>query len=710
MTQTEEYTTRMLVREKLLRNANEAYTNETPIMTDTTYDKEWQLHEGDRAIHPGDWAKALEQMDGPSILDRVGAAPIPNNGFTKVRHGTPMLSINDVFEKEGDDKYVEVKEFVDKMYALLGEGAWPMHVEAKVDGMACEVIYQEGMLRQATTRGDGEFGDDITSNVLAADLVPLCIFPEEPWGGTPAHALRQDITVIGEIYCPLKAFNEANALREKAGLELWANPRNLASGSMKLLDTDELKRRPLAFVRHDNFVAHIPGIEFVNSYGALDYDGVIRAIERLREQKNSLDYAIDGVVIKVANLQAREIAGTGTRAPNWACAFKFLPEKAVTILEDIIVQVGRSGVLTPKAKLRPVQLAGTTVTYATLNNEDFINEKNVRIGDEVVVYKAGEIIPTVARSLSTDTDRTPFSLSDFLNGACPECGAHNLQKQEVDRAGEGAKWVCANFSCRAQLAARIEHMCSRKCLDIDGIGAEASAAIAECDITELIEIFEWKNHDFADLNWVTEAGGLMTFGDKRAEKAVAALGRAKRLPMRRWLCSLGIHSVGENTSKEVSRLFKNFYELTSATINGGILYRIANNEDKTAGDLARYQISSHLGPVSANELVKFFTSDPGCNVVDKMNTWIVESDNYNPIPVATDDKPLFGKSFCITGTLSVSRSEMQALIEAAGGKVSGSVSKKTNYLVVGEDAGSKATKAKAAGVTLLTEAEIRKML
>ena len=580
-------------------------------------------------------------------------------------------------------------------------------------------------------------GDDITDNIRITQMVPESITPDEPWNGTQAHPLNGEVEIAGEVYMSIADFERANAEREAEGLDLWKNPRNAASGSMKLQDEAELRNRPLSFVRHDSCEPWVDGIGHVGSIEVFDWDKLIEAVETIRNSEHV--FAIDGAVVKLPTGQGREVLGMGTRSPNWACAFKFKPVQATTTLEGIIVQVGRSGVLTPKARLAPVEIDGTTVTHATLNNEGWIQENGLLIGDTVVLQKAGAIIPEIVSSetlrvlqeeayaqIGEDNQglppseltarvhaairrqRPPFSLVDFLGGKCPSCGSADLQKQVVE-TGEGAKWKCMNASgCPAQLSRRIEHMCSRGCLDIEGIGKEAAIAISAEGITGLLDLFTWGPGDFAGLTWTTASGGPMTFGRNRGVKAYDGLMRAKSLPLHRWIRALGIPTIGENTSKEISRLCRDFQEVKDRTGNTGVFDLIKKDTAKDHSWLKEFSVSSHLGPVSCRHLFEFIWSN--LELWERLTSWGIKSENYDPTPKASDAKPLFGKVFAITGTLSVNRDEMKALIESKGGKVSGSVTTKTDFLVAGEGGGQKADKARAAGVTILDEAELREKL
>lgn len=715
----EEIQTKINEAESQLREAANAYYNGEPLMPDGDYDKLVAAHWEARRKYP-------TLFPSSTILDRVGSPADPESGFAKVKHATPMLSLDNVFEDE-NDQCEALNEWLAEVERKCGPDT-KIVIEPKVDGLSLSVRWVNGK-PVAVTRGDGTEGDDVSANV--AHMFPSAC----------RRLALEKIELRGEIAMTFDTFERLNAELAAKGEKLYANPRNAAAGALRLHDPEESKRRGLIFIPHGFLAAGVTshsealdqvyeaGIgQFIASFSMLASGRVGSVADERAMVAEGLNYPIDGLVFKIDDYRKRELMGSTSRAPRWAIALKFQQEKATTTVRAITVQVGRSGVLTPVAELEPVWIDGSTVSRATLHNEDQIHRLQLNVGDTVEVRKAAAIIPEIVRSITGETcvDRTPFSLIEHIDGKCPSCGGNDIQKQQV--AGEdGSRYQCMNPGCPAQLAARIEHFASRKCLDIEMIGGEAADALAR--LLGLLEIsgqvkasplslFELSKEGFSNLNWVTESGTTMTLGDKRAEKVMAALERAKSLPLHRWLFALGIPTVGENTSKEVSRLCEEVNQLRYAcqpaidvrNPTPGVIWQIANGADKTKGDLAQYNISSHLGPVSCAALVGFVTSEEGAAVLWLLSEWGIKSENYDPIPAASDDKPLFGKSFVITGTLSVGRDEMKALIEARGGKVSGSVSKKTDYLVAGEDCGSKLDKARAAGVKILTESEIRGML
>ena len=709
-------------REALLREWSEAYYNSEPLVPDAVFDAKWQEHIAGRlespTLYPGD-----------TILDHVGAKARKDSGFEKVRHSAPMLSITNVFELEDvDNSFDELAKWITSMEKALGDQAWPMTVQPKVDGLALAVAYEGGKLLRAVTRGDGDVGDDVTENCRVANLFPQVIDSQD------------SVEIRGEVFMEMSVFERINTEREAEGEELYKNPRNLAAGTLKLHDKEELSRRPLAFIRHSVDSVEIPGVQVLRSFVARNAKEVISFVDVIRT--TTWPFAIDGAVIKLAQGHARGIIGMGSRAPNWACAFKYLPEQKTTGLLDIIGQVGRSGVITPVAILTPVMIDGTEVSRATLHNQDQIRRLDLRIGDTVTVQKAGAIIPAIIgwtqRAVTGAVGLAPeaftaapaFDFAEHLGGKCPACESRELKmlvslsrstgKSTDARKAPPARLFCMNPGCPAQLARKIQHFTSRGCLDIEGIGKEAAIAAADTMLVlhesdginpSPFNLFDWIQTAFSALTWTTVSGTKMSLGWSKAGKVTSALERARSLPLHRWLWALGIPSIGENTSKELSRLFKNAADIHSAVIKGhGWLFDITNDPSgkvKEREDLKHLAISSHLGPVSCGQLITFVNSHHGHWAFNRMAEFGITSDNYDPTPVASDEKPLFGKTYVITGSLSVDRDVMKALIESKGGKVSGSISAKTNFLVAGDGGGSKREKAEKFGITILTEEQVR---
>jgi DNA ligase (NAD+) len=699
-------------RENQLRAAADAYYNGEPTMSDAEFDALVKDHKQDREAF-------AESFPYPTILDRVGAPADPGSGFAKVAHAVPMLSLTNVFEDDNDG-CPGLNEWLQEVESKCGSDT-QIVIEPKVDGLSLSVRWINGKL-VAVTRGDGFTGDDVSANVAH-------LFPAKP----EDFALEK-LELRGEIAMTFDVFDRLNAELTAKGEKPYANPRNAAAGALRLHDAAESRRRSLIFVPHgviaENVESHNEALTKVYDadIGEMIEEIGIMASERIESVKNvrsmvdaRLSYPIDGVVFKIDDYAKRELIGSTSTAPRWAVALKFKQPAVTTTLNAITVQVGRSGVLTPVAELEPVWVDGSTVSRATLHNEDQVNRLGLQVGDRVEIRKAGAIIPEIVRSLTREEHMTKqagidlrpkFSLLDHIGGKCPSCGGADIQKQQV--AGEdGSRYCCMNTSCPAQLAARIEHFCSRKCLDIEGIGGEAADALATFlpvyvspRTPTLLDLLDLSSNTLAGLSWITASGGVMTFGASRAKKAYDSLQRTLDLPLHRWLFAMGIPSVGENTSKEISRLIPNFASLRSECGPYGIVTQLAAKNEEVK---KRFSVSSHLGPVSSQALIDWVNANR--EELDRLACFkVVRSDNYDPEPTASDDKPLFGKTFCITGTLSVGRDEMKALIESKGGKVSGSVSKKLDYLVAGDDCGSKLTKAQDLGVQILTEAALREML
>ena len=841
-----------LEREKTLRAASHAYYHGEPHMSDAEFDTLWREHKAAREDDPS-------TFPATTILDGVGYAAPASSGFVKVRHATPMQSLDNAMVA-ADGTNAQLESWLKFVKSATGCDDLTCVIEPKIDGLSLNITYVDGVLQSAVTRGDGATGDDVTANALACRLVPSKL--EHPdTGNAPVGRLE----IRGEVFMDFEAFAALNARQEAANEPLYANPRNAAAGSLRLHDAAVAATRGLKFLAHGtelgadaNFGGRVPstyvqlmwelmpyGIDYPRRY-FVQLDSAVDAWDMTKMKQQILDmasYPVDGAVVKIVDLQHRKALGSTSRAPRWAIAIKFEQEQVTTILEGIDVQVGRSGVLTPVARLKPVLLDGSTVSQATLNNEDWINRRYLKIGDTVVVQKAGAIIPEIVSSVegeralqavlhtfgagsgvepgafTEEQVRTAFAetgrffrLVDHLGGKCPCCGSTDLQQKVETRkltaadveecreitesiagclsllpssaseqecteepsdiyaetaakifgvhesevtaaqrhaiklASHGAryglipgsnlehaieaallaakpdaqaetpktqvKWYCMNPSCPAQLAARIQHFCSRKCLDIEGIGEEMAAALAEAmgmtGSSSPLDLLRWTVDDLMVMTWVTEAGGQMTFGESRAKKAYAAIQRANALPLHRWLFALGIPTIGENTSKEISRLFKYPHDIQLACTENGIVVRRAK-DDKKDTSLDAYQISGKLGPDSATKLIEFITSEAGMEAVSFLYRNGIVSDNYDPLPAAPTGG-LAGKTFVITGTLSVGRDVLKAEIEAAGGKVSGAVTAKTDFLVAGEGGGKKSTEATKKGVPIIDEAALRLLL
>ena len=731
-------------REQKLRAANEAYHNGTPIMSDAAYDALWREHQDARA---DDAHETDDPVWRDTILNKVGASPRPSSGFAKVKHSCKMESLDNVFA--GDDGNIaELTKWLAKLNGEKASELCTLVAEPKVDGLSLRLTYGRSKLARnvallkAVTRGDGETGDDVTANVYKAEMVPL----ELDCG---------PVEINGEVFMTFDGFRALNERQKAAGQELYSNPRNAAAGILRRKNPAEVVGQGLSFIAHgiasgalgasygeDIDTLQELGIEFaldtggawIHADGSTGHPRHPVTLDDLKEIAKR-DYPTDGVVIKVNNYDLRKHLGSTSRAPRWAIAFKFKQEEVETTLKAITVQVGRSGVLTPVAELEPVEVDGSVVSRATLHNEDQINRLGLAVGDRVIVRKAGAIIPEVVSSVTFDhmqinerAARPTFRLVDHIGGKCPSCGGASFEKRKTEDEDKAASvWICANTAgCKAQMAGRIEHMASRDCLNLSQMGTELCAEIAFRAPLELdnfqhpFDLFKVPIAWFANLSWKTESGGTMTFGMSRANTLNEAMKTALReLPLRNWIVALGIHTVGKNTSKEISRMCRDVLHLVEeCTSTVGFFRRMvgypAVSSTKEFDIIKKqYGISHHLGPVSLMALVNFVNGVEGRRVLSLI-PGTVKSDNYAPEPVKAEPAAgasLFaGKTVVLTGTISVPRHVMEAELERAGAKLSGSVSKKTDFLIAGEDCGGKLDKAKKAGVRILTEAEARAML
>jgi DNA ligase (NAD+) len=702
------------LRTELERHNRLYYLEATPEISDAEYDKLYRELEELEAKHP-------EFADPNSPTQRVGGAPL--EGFQQVRHLVPMLSIDDVFELKPPDEpspdFVAEKELIDfykRLQKGLGRESVAVTIEPKIDGVAVSLVYRDGQLSYAATRGDGTTGDDVTNNVRTIRSIPLSL---------PASAPAL-LEVRGEIFMPNEAFAEMNAERDEAGLPTFANPRNATAGTLKQLDPRVAASRPLAFLAHglgaydgepleteDRFHELLARLGIPHNQPILHadtLDGVLDAVRQLDQHRHELSYGTDGAVIKVLNRAEREKLGFTSRAPRGAAAYKFLPEQKETLLHAITVQVGRTGVLTPVAELEPVLVSGTTVSRATLHNEEEIQRKDVRIGDTVIIEKAGEIIPAVVKVLTEKRppNAAPFSLFDHVGGKCPSCGGP-IAKEEGFVA-----WRCGNFECPAQAVSKIKQFASRKALDIEGVGEIVAEALVSRDICRTpLDLFTLTEETLANLNLGTDTEPRR-FGEKNAAKVIAALERAKAKPLDRWLYAMGIRQVGESAAKELSRLHESLPEIARSPILAELLQDTRADAKKKNPALQPYAITGDVGPAVAESLYAFFTSDAGAHVLQRLSELGLDprSTNYAPKAAEVDLSalPLAGKTFVLTGTLSIERDEMKRLLEAKGAKVSGSISAKTHYLVSGEGGGSKRDKAEKLGVPIIDETEARRMI
>ena len=647
------------LKETLNRWSYEYYVQDSPTVTDYEYDKALRELEALEAEHP-------ELITPDSPTQRVGGEAL--SAFAEVVHEVPLLSLQDVFEPS------ELTAFDQRLRQSVDEVTYV--AEPKVDGLSVALEYVDGVFVRGATRGNGTVGEDVTENLRTVRSIPMKL------EGAPHRLI-----VRGECYLSRKNFLKLNEEQEAAGKPLFANPRNCAAGSLRQLDPKIAAKRRLDCVMFN--IQLSDGPQFAADSEALDWleqlrfpviphprfdtlEQVSAWIAALGEDRERYPYDIDGAVVKLDSMEERTLLGTTAKFPRWAVAWKYPPEQKPTVVQDIVVQVGRTGVLTPKAVVAPVRLAGTTVTNATLHNQDFITEKDIRIGDTVVVQKAGEIIPQV---VSVDLSKRPeHTVPYHLPAVCPVCGA------PVERDEDGAALRCTGAECPAQLVRHLTHFASREAMDIEGLGPAVVEALIKAELV--------KNP--ADLYRLTEeqVAKLDRMGKKSAQNLLKALEKSKKNDLSKLLCAFGIRQVGSRAAQTLARRFGSLDALMAAT-----------EEELTAVE--------DIGGITAGFIVRWFESPQSRHLIEALREAGV---NLQSTEEPAGDS-LAGLTFVLTGTLpTLKRSEAKKLIESAGGKVSGSVSKKTSYVVAGEEAGSKLTKAQELGVTILTEAELLKLL
>lgn len=651
------------LRKELEYHSKQYYVYDTPVISDYEYDKLYY-----ELVHLEEDYPELDHPASPT--HRVGGKALDK--FEKVTHTARMDSLSDVFS------YDELGDFIHRVHEILPDA--PFSVEPKIDGLSVSLRYVGGILTQGATRGDGITGEDVTSNIKTIFDIPLTL--PEPL----------DLVVRGEVYMPRAVFERLNAKREAEGTALLANPRNAAAGSLRQLDPNVTAQRALSifvfnFQEGSLYLdGHAPEThtETLNRLAELGFttlqettvctthSDIVAHIESLGAKRDDLAYDIDGVVIKLDRLADRTRMGEGTNTPKWAVAYKFPPEQKVTRLESVTVAVGRTGVLTPTANLSPVRLAGTTVSRATLHNLDFIRERDIHLGDYVTVQKAGDIIPEVvcAHPEKRDGTEVPFEMPTV----CPSCGEPVFREE-----GEAAV-RCTNAACPAQLSRGIEHFASKDAMDIDGLGPQIVEALIRADlIRDPADLYSLKTEQVANLE---------RMGDKSAQNLIAAIERSKGAGLERLLFALGIRNIGAVAAAALAARYGTLEATMEATVEE--LCAIPDFGEITALCVVNY--FSH----EQNRALCRRLADAGLVTI---STAAPTSDRYA------------GKTFVLTGTLpTMSRDEASALIKAQGGKVSGSVSKKTDYVVAGEAAGSKLTKANELGVTVIDEATLLEML
>ena len=659
------------LREQIREHDHRYYVLAQPVITDPEYDKLYAE------------LKKLEQefpdlVTSDSPTQRVGGQPAKE--FRPVRHAVPMMSLDNTYNPD------ELREFCDRVARLLPGEKVEYCVEPKIDGLAVTIRYERGELAVGATRGDGSTGDDITANLRTIRAIPLRLHTAKPPAVFEAR---------GEVYMAVEGFKKLNAAREKAGEQLFANPRNAAAGSLKQLDPKIVAQRPLGAVLYGigaveghGFKTHRDVIEQLKTFGfptpplwwlAHSHEEIMGYIAKLQEHEAKLPFEIDGAVIKVNSLDQQRRLGLTAKAPRWAIAYKYSHEQAETLLEDIIVQVGRTGNLTPVAVLKPVSLAGSTISRATLHNEDEIKRKDIRVGDTVIIEKAGEVIPAVVSVVQEKRPKNakPFDFAAHIHGKCPVCGG------PVHRDPEQVAWRCENISCPAQLKRALEHFAHRGTMDIEGLGEVLVNQLVDQKLVgDIADIYSLKAEQIA---------GLDRMGEKSARNVHDAIQAGKSRELWRVIMGLGILHVGSQAAKTLARHFGSLDTLAAATPE-----QLMEAED--------------IGEVMAESIHEFFRNKRNREVVEKLRRAGV-----NLEAAATERKTAAGawsgKTFVLTGTLGrFTREEATRLIEERGGKVSGSVSKKTDFVVAGTDAGSKLDKARELGIKTVDEEEFEKLL
>ena len=642
-----------------LEEANHRYyVLDDPTMPDYAYDRLLRRLEELEAAYP-------QYASPTSPTQRVGGEALSQ--FVKYEHPVPLESLQDVFSLE------ELQDFDERVRA---EAMPEYTVEPKVDGLSVALEYIDGQFVRGATRGDGRVGEDVTKNLMTIRSIPMQL-PDAP------HRL----IVRGEVFMPKAVFHQLNDERERNGEALFANPRNAAAGSLRQLDPKIAAQRKLDILIFNlqlcegkEFSSHAETLDYLRSLRfrvipyalCADMAQVQAEIERIGEHREDYTYDIDGAVVKLNDLAQRTALGSTAKSPRWACAYKYPPEEKPTKLLDIVVQVGRTGVLTPKAVVAPVRLAGTTVTNATLHNQDIISQKDIRIGDTVIIRKAGEIIPEILRvDLSQrPADAVPY----FLPARCPVCGA------ATQRDPEGAALRCTGAQCPAQLARTLQHFVSRDAMDIDGLGSAIVEQLLEKDLI----------HSPADLYDLTfeEIAGLWQKGEKAPQKLLASIEESKNRDLGRLIFALGIRQVGAKAGRILAAHFGNLGKLMEATREELMEIR-------------------DIGPGTADSIVEWF-SDPNAR---EMIRRLKEAGVNFEAQTTVEDHRFAGKTFVLTGALSLfTRDEATAQIENFGGKASSSVSKRTTFVVAGENAGSKLRKANELGIPVLSEEEFLDML
>lgn len=672
MTHAQAHARHAALADEIRQHDHRYYVEAKPVIADREYDKLYRELLDLEKEFPD-----LLTADSPS--QRVGGKPL--SAFKSSAHLVPMMSLDNTYSQE------EVRQFVERVQKLLPGETLEWVVEPKVDGLAVNLRYENGVFTIGATRGDGTHGDDITANLKTIRSIPLKL-------KGAASELPKVIEIRGEVYFTHKEFARINAERASAGEELFANPRNTAAGTLKQLDPTLVAKRRLEIVLYGT--GKIEGgqppktqaglLEWLKELGcktpertwfARSVDELLAAIEELDKVRDQFAYETDGAVIKLNSIPLREKVGVTSKAPRWGMAYKYAPDQAETRLNAITIQVGRTGKLTPVAELEPVLLAGTTVKRATLHNEDQIKRLDARVGDTVVIQKAGEIIPEVVSVVTAK--RTGREKLFHFPKECPECGSKASKGREED---EAADWRCTNPDCPAQVRGRIEHWCARGAMDIEGGGEVLAAQLVKSGLVlDVADLYKLK---------LEEVANLERMGEKSAQNFLDGITASKQRDAWRLLFGLGIFHVGAGVGKALARAFPTVDELFATGVT-----QLAEVED--------------VGEVIAKSITDWYGDSRNRQLIDRLRAAGLNF-NSSLYAAASAIGPFSGKTFVLTGTLpTLSREQASAKIEALGGKVSGSVSKKTDYVLAGEEAGSKLEKAQKLGVKIIDEAEFVKL-
>lgn len=652
------------LRKETAYHAKKYYDDDKPEISDFEYDMMMLELRNLEKQYP-------EFVSNESLTQKVGGTV--KEGFQKVTHEVPLQSLQDIFDFDElyafDNRMKEQAEKYNKELRYI--------VETKIDGLSAALEYKEGIFVRGATRGNGLVGEDVTNNMLTIKSIPKKLKE------------KIDITVRGEVFIGKEEFEKLNEERALNEEQLFANARNAAAGSLRQLDSKITEKRPLDIFIFNvqksdtkQFKSHIESLNYLAELGfnvnpvrivCNNIDEVINAINKIGEERKDLSFGIDGAVIKVDDLELREKIGSTAKVPKWAIAYKYPPEKKETILKDIICQVGRTGAITPLAILEPVVVAGSTISKTTLHNEDFIKEKDIRIGDHIYIQKAGDVIPEVVEVLKEK--RTGKEIVFEMPKTCPVCGAEVVREdgESVNR--------CIGIECSAKMLRNIVHFVSREAMNIDGLGESIIEQLIEKGfINNIADIYYLKYEDISSLK---------KEGDKFTNNLLNAINDSKKNDLDKVICSLGIRNVGSKLAKTLAKEFRSMDKLMEA-------------------DLIRLNGINDVGEITANNIYDFFRQEQTIDLIQRLKNAGV---NMKYLQEESGDERFYGKTFVLTGSLEkYTRDEASEIIERLGGKTSSSVSKKTSYVLAGEDAGSKLTKAQSFGVPVITEAEFEDMI